>query len=113
MYNILANAAPLGLEFMKGTWLIVTIILMIIGLIIIGYFYDDDDGPLVILEGLGVVGACLFWPIILAGAILIGVLALPILLGIRFKKMKEKRKEKKKEKQEFLNKIDKFKTEKL
>ena len=109
---ILANATS-GLQFMDSTWTTVAIILMIIGLIIIGYFYDDDDGPLVSLEGLCVVGACLFWPIILAGAILIGVLTLPILLGIRFKKVKEKRKEKKKEKQEFLNKIDKFKTSKL
>lgn len=108
---ILANAI-LGLQFMDSTWTTVAIILMIIGLIVIGYFYDDD-GPLVVLEGLCVVGACLFWPIILAGAILIGVLALPILLGMRFKKVKEKRKEKKKEKQEFLNKIDKFKTSKL
>ena len=109
---ILANAI-FGLQFMDSTWLTVAVILIIIGLIIIGYFYDDDDGPLILLEGVCVVGVCLFWPIILALAILIGVLALPILLGIRFKKMKEKRKEKKKEKQEFLNKIDKLKTSKL
>ena len=110
---MIVTNAILGLQFMDSTWTTVAIILMIIGLIVIGYFYDEDAGPLVALEGLCVVGACLFWPIILAGAILIGVLALPILLGIRFKKVKEKRKEKKKEKQEFLNKIDKFKTEKL
>lgn len=108
---ILANA--IGLQFMDSTWLTVAVILTIIGLIVIGYFYDDDDGPLVVLEGLCVVGACLFWPIVLAGAIFIGALALPILLGIRFKKVKEKRKKKKKEKQDFLNKIEKFKTSKL
>ena len=104
---ILANAI-LGLQFMDSTWLTVAIILMIIGLIVIGYFYDDD-GPLVVLEGLCVVCACLFWPIILAGAILIGFLALPILLVKRFKKVKEKRKEKKKK---FMNQIDKIKNTK-
>ena len=111
---ILANAInPFGLEFMDGTWLTVAIILMVIGLIIIGYFYDADDGPLVLLEAVCVFGMCVFWPVVLSLVIFCCVLALPILLGKWVRDGVKKRKKKKEEKLEFLNKVDKFKSEKL
>lgn len=98
---------------MDGTWLTVAIILMVIGLIIVGYFYDSDDGPLVALEGVVVIGMCLFWPVVF---LFIGgccIIAVPILLGYWVKKSKEKRKKKREEEFAKLNKADAIKKSKI
>ena len=103
----------LGLEVFGTTWWIVAIILSIIGLVVAGYFYDSSDGPLIVLEGLCVIGLCIFWPFILIITIGVGIVSIPIILGKYARNGVNKRKEKKKEKLEFLNKVDKFKSEKL
>ena len=102
-----------GLVPFEGTWLTISIVIAIIGLIILGYFYDEDTGPLIILEGCIVVTVSIFWGFILVFAVGVAVVAVPIYIGFYVRKLKRRRDEKKKEKQELLNKIDKFKTSKL
>ena len=77
-----------GMVFMEGTWLIISIILALIGLIAIGYFYgsfEDDCFPKAICEVLFVVLIAIFWPIILCIIGCILVVMIPILLGVGIK----------------------------
>ena len=113
MMNLLATNTMFGLVPFEGTWLTISIVIAIIGLIILGYFYDEDTGPLIILEGCIVVTVSIFWGFILVFAVGVAVVAVPIYIGFYVRKLKRRRDEKKKEKQELLNKIDKFKTSKL
>lgn len=113
MHNILANAAPLGLEFMDDAWLIVAIVIIIIGLVILGYFYDKDEGPLVLLKALVVVAIALIWPMVLGMAAAFGVIAIPIYFGFKMRKWREKQIETKKKKLASMSNVDKLKTEKL
>lgn len=73
---------------MEGIWLIISIILVLIGLMAIGYFYgsfEDDCLPKALCEILLVAMIASFWPIILCiiGGIL--VVMIPILLGVGIK----------------------------
>jgi hypothetical protein len=110
MMNLLATNTMFGLVPFEGTWLTISIVIAIIGLIILGYFYDfDDDGPLIILEGFIVVTVSIFWGFILVFAVGVAVVALPIYIGFYVRKLKRRRDEKKKEKLEFMDNIEKMK----
>ena len=109
MMNLLAANTVFGLVPFEGTWLVVTVILCVIGLIVIGYLYDDDTGPFIILEGCVVIAIAIFWGFLLVFAIGVGIVAIPILIGFYGRKMKIKRAEKKKMKLESMNDIDKMK----
>ena len=109
MMNLLAANTMFGLVPFEGTWLIISIVIAIIGLIILGYFYDEDTGPLIILEGCIVVTVSIFWGFILVFAVGVAVVAIPIYIGFYVRKLKRKRDEKKKEKLEFMNDIEKMK----
>lgn len=97
-----------GLVFMEGTWLIVTIVLCAIGLILLGFFYDPDDGPLIILEVLIVVALAIFWPLVLLFCATALVLASPVLLGKYGRDLLNKRKKKLEEIKNEMNAIDKI-----
>jgi hypothetical protein len=85
-------------------WWSVAIILGIIGLCVVGYFYEpSEDGPIVMLEALGV-GICVaFWPIALFAAAVVGIAAAPILLGMYAKRLKSAYDQIKKEELEAMN----------
>ena len=98
----------IGLVFMEGIWLYVMIASTILLYIVCGYFKKElDDGivPACIL------GTCamVFWPIILAAALAIGVVAMPVWVGKMLRKGRDMHVKKKKEKQKFINDIDKIK----
>lgn len=78
-------------------WWGTAIIVGIIGLCILGYFYKPSDGPLIVLEVLLLAICAAFWPIIIIIALVIGVIALPILLGMHIKKIKSAHDQVKKE----------------
>jgi hypothetical protein len=100
----------IGLVFMEGIWLYVMIASTILLYIVCGYFKKELDG------GIGIVPACVlgtcatvFWPIILAAALAIGVVAMPVWVGKMLRKGMDMHIKKKKEKQKFINDIDKIK----
>lgn len=70
-------------------WWGVAIILGIIGLCVVGYFYNpSDEGPLIILAALCVVICAAFWPLMFFLAVVAGIAATPILLGMYAKRLK-------------------------
>ena len=101
IFNIISTdlMSAIGAEL----WWTIAVIIAVIGLCIIGYFYKSDDGPLIILEIFLMGVAAAFWPIVIAMAIIVGVLALPVLLGMYIKKFKSAYDQVKKEELEAMN----------
>ena len=108
---ILANAI-LGLEIFGTTWWVIAAILCVILLITIGIAYSDSlskDFDDVIMSSFISIVASMFWPFILAIAVCVGVVSLPILIGKYLGRWAEIKEKKEKEKEKFMNQIDKMK----
>lgn len=97
------------IEFFGHTWLIVSCIIGIIGLIVIGVVNHDSLGgesipPLV----MGVIAGALFWPILLALVVGIGIVIIPLFIGKYIGKGVMLSKKKKKQKLDSMNDVDKI-----
>ena len=97
------------IEFFGNTWLIVSCIIGIIGLIVIGVVNHDSLGgehtpPLV----MGVIAGALFWPILLALVAGIGIVIVPLFIGKYIGKGVMLSKKKKKQKLDSMNDVDKI-----
>ena len=102
IFNIISTdlMSAIGAEL----WWTIAVIIAVIGLCIIGYFYKPaDDGPLIIMEIFLMGLIAVFWPIIIAMAIIVGGLALPVLLGMYIKKFKSAYDQVKKEELEAMS----------
>lgn len=100
------------LEIFGTTWWIVAGIVCVILLILIGIAYSDslsEDADDVVIASFISIVASMFWPIILALGVGIGVIVIPIYLGKCIGKWAERREKKRKEKEKFMNQIDKMK----
>ena len=97
------------IEFLNGTWLIVSCIIGVIGLIVIGVVNHDSlgDGYIPPLVG-GVIAGALFWPILLALAAAIGIVAVPLFIGKYIGKGVMLYKKKKKQKLDSMNDVDRI-----
>lgn len=108
---ILANAI-LGLEIFGTTWWIIAAIMCVILLISIGIAFSDslprNTDEVVICSFITII-VSVFWPIVLALGVGIGVIVIPIYLGKCIGKWAERREKKRKEKEKFMNQIDKMK----
>ena len=108
---ILANAI-LGLEPFGTVWWIVAGIVCVILLISIGIAFSDslsrNTDEVVGCSFLAII-VSVFWPIVLALGVGVGIFAIPIYLGKRIGNWAERREKKRKEKEKFMNKIDKMK----
>lgn len=108
---ILADAI-LGLEAFGTVWWIVAAIVCIALLISIGIAFSDslsrNSDEIVLCSFLAVV-ASVFWPIVLALAVGIGIIAIPIYIGKYIGNWAERKEKKRKEKQKFMNQIDRMK----
>ena len=108
---ILANAI-LGLELFGTVWWIVAGIVCVILLISIGIAFSDslsrNTDEVVGCSFIAVV-VSLFWPIVLALGVGIGIIAIPIYLGKCIGNWSERKEKKQKEKERFMNQIDRIK----
>ena len=106
--NVICNANLVNWITLE-IWWSVAIILGIIGLCVVGYFYKpSDDGPLIMLEVFGV-GICVAsWPIMLFVAVVAGISAIPILLGMYAKRLKSSYDEAKKERFRHMSDAEKI-----
>ena len=101
IFNIISTdlMSAIGAEL----WWTIAVIIAVISLCIIGYFYKPEDGPIIIAEIFLMGLAAAFWPIVIAIAIIVGGLALPVLLGMYIKKFKSAYDQVKKEELEAMS----------
>jgi uncharacterized membrane protein SirB2 len=108
---ILANAI-LGLEPFGTAWWIVACIVCVILLISIGIAFSDslsrNTDEVVTCSFIAII-VSVFWPIVIALGVGIGIIAIPIYLGKRIGNWAEREEKKQKEKEKFMNQIDKMK----
>ena len=108
---ILANAI-LGLEPFGTVWWIVASIVCVILLISIGIAFSDSlskDADDVVGCSFIAIIVSVFWPIVIALGVGIGIIAIPIYLGKYIGNWAERKEKKQKEKERFMNQIDKIK----
>ena len=102
----------LGLEAFGTAWWIVAGVVCVILLITVGIAYSDslskDTDDVVIASFISVV-VSVFWPIVLALGVGVGIFAIPIYLGKCIGNWAERKGKKRKEKERFMNQIDKMK----
>ena len=94
-----------GIVISSTMWIVTAIIIGIIGLIILGYYYDNssEDAFIMTLKVFMIGALASFWPIVTIITLGIGILSLPVLLGIHAKKLKIKRDEERKKKLEIMS----------
>ena len=82
-----------GIVISPTMWIVTAIIIGVIGLIILGYYYDDssDDAFIAVMKVFMIGLMASFWPIATIIILGIGMLILPVLLGKYIKKLKSER----------------------